>query len=895
MTTPSKTYAPLDVSQLANVPEELQAGVRYVCWREAIRNSKPTKIPVNPHTGADAESDNPVTWGTLAEAVTFYQAHRDTLQGVGRMFDASDGIIGIDFDDCLDGGGNIIASHAAAEWLPRLNSYSEVSPSGTGVKILLRAKHDLGGKTGRRDSKQGVEIYKERRYFTLTGKVMPQFSGKVEKRQSPLDEFFNEIFGKKKDSKTNPATPTITTLPDAEIITRASNAKNGARFSDLWAGNWQAHYGSQSEADAALVGSLWFWTGNRDAVARLFAQSGLMRDKWNRNDYRKNTLDFSCTGEVYSQGTKPAPAVATVADWPEPSPLPEDLPPVPAFDFTCLPDPLRPWLEDIAERMQCPPDFPAVAATVALGSIIGRKIGIRPKRFDDWLVIPNLWGAIVGRPGLMKTPAAEQALLPLRRLVAEALKMYEAQIGEHKVNLLLKTQRAKIAERKIAEHLKDGDEAGARSEAQASARADDTEPTLRRYEVNDSTVAKLGELLAENPTGLLIHRDELIGFLRGLDKEGSEEARAFYLESWNGTGSFTFDRIGRGTVRVESNTLAVMGGIQPDLLTSYVRDAVRGGMGADGLLQRFQLFVWPDISKDWRNVDRWPDTKAKNEAFAVFKYLDELTPDQIGADTSGEIPSLRFMPEAQGRFDHWRAQLEAKLRDDSEHPAFEAHLSKYRKLVPALALLMHLAGRDTGPVTLAALDKALTWARYLEGHARRIYSAVLRPDTASARELAKRLQRGELAERFTLREVYRRGWAGLSSKEDAEAATEILADAGWIRPVAEDSGRTGGRPASPTFQINPKTRNIAKNELTKLPQVDSVSSVSDQRKATQYFQSEREKVKITPSPSLTELTKPPRRDYDSEPPADYLPEAPSDQIGKTNPETEAATSDILRV
>jgi putative DNA primase/helicase len=104
---------------------------------------------------------------------------------------------------------------------------------------------------------------------------------------------------------------------------------------------------------------------------------------------------------------------------------------------------------------------------------------------------------------------------------------------------------------------------------------------------------------------------------------------------------------------------------------------------------------------------------------------------------------------------------------------------------------------------LAALNKAFLWATYLEAHARRIYSAVLRPDMAAARELAKHLQKGDLPNRFTLRETYRKGWAGLSDKEDAEAATEILCDLGWIRAVAEN-GRTFGRPASPIFETNPK-------------------------------------------------------------------------------------------
>jgi putative DNA primase/helicase len=520
-------------------------------------------------------------------------------------------------------------------------------------------------------------------------------------------------------------------------------------------------------------------------------------------------------------------------EWPEPKPLPADLPAVPPFNFACLPESFRGWVEDIAERMQCPPDFPAVGAMIALGSLVGRKIGIRPKRYDDWLVIPNLWGCVVGRPGLMKTPALEQPLLPLRRLVTEALDKYTAEMREHEVNTMLKLQGAKLAEKKIAGHLKKGDQQAARAEAEAVVNKAADEPVCRRYETNDPTIEKLGVLLAENPTGLLLFRDELIGFLRGLDKEGHESDRAIYLEMWNGTGSFTSDRIQRGTVRTPA-ILSILGGIQPDLLMAYIREAVRGGQGADGLLQRIQLFVWPDISREWHHVDRWPDAEAKNKAFDVFKYLDSLTAATIGADLSSDIPFLRFTTEAQERFDLWRAELEKTLRSDTEHPAFEAHLSKYRKLVPALALLTHLANRGTRAVSLAALDKAFLWTTYLEYHARRIYSAVLHPDTAAARELAKHLKRGELLERFTLRETYRKGWAGLSSKEDAEAATEILCDLGWIRAVA-DAGRTTGRPASPTFETNPKIPNPPRSELTKLTEVGFVSSVSEVHPVVEKF------------------------------------------------------------
>lgn len=178
------SYQSRDVLQFATVPNELQDGKRFVCWCEVNRNGKPAKIPINPQTGNAAEADDRATWSTLAEAVAFYRAQSKRLQGVGRMFDPADGIMGVDFDDCLDDHGNVIPSHYAAEWLPQLNSYCEVSPSGRGVKVWVKAQLDLDGRTGRRDAVQGVEIYRERRYFTLTGRRLPQFSADVEARQA---------------------------------------------------------------------------------------------------------------------------------------------------------------------------------------------------------------------------------------------------------------------------------------------------------------------------------------------------------------------------------------------------------------------------------------------------------------------------------------------------------------------------------------------------------------------------------------------------------------------------------------------------------------------------------------------------------------------------------------
>src|SRR5436190_2194896 len=111
--------------------------------------------------------------------------------------------------------------------------------------------------------------------------------------------------------------------------------------------------------------------------------------------------------------------------WPDPKSIPDDLPRVDAFALDFLPDQLAPWIDDIATRLQCPSDYPAITAMTALGAILGRKIGIKPQMKTDWIEIPNLWGAFIGPPGMLKSPAMNEALRPIHRLEAEAVRNNE--------------------------------------------------------------------------------------------------------------------------------------------------------------------------------------------------------------------------------------------------------------------------------------------------------------------------------------------------------------------------------------------------------------------------------------------------------------------------------------
>src|SRR5258708_39584537 len=140
---------------------------------------------------------------------------------------------------------------------------------------------------------------------------------------------------------------------------------------------------------------------------------------------------------------QPRTATPRCAPWPDRTPVPPGRPPVPPFSLDLLPAALAPWVADIADRVQCPPDFVAVGVMVAAAAVIGRQIAIRPKRQDDWAVVPTLWGLAVGAPGSLKSPALAEALRPLRRLITDA----QARDEEHQL-----AQRMRVAEQKARRH-----------------------------------------------------------------------------------------------------------------------------------------------------------------------------------------------------------------------------------------------------------------------------------------------------------------------------------------------------------------------------------------------------------------------------------------------------------
>ena len=476
--------------------------------------------------------------------------------------------------------------------------------------------------------------------------------------------------------------------------------------------------------------------------------------------------------------------------WPDPDPICDELLPVQLFDSAMLPEVLRPLVSDTAERMQVPLDYPAVISVLAIAGMTNRRATIQPKAADtSWVVVPNLWGGIVGAPGLLKSPVITTMTRPLTQIEALWRAEYESAENERK----LQQEETDLRQAAWREQFKAAQKAG----KAPPIRPDESivKPLLRRLITQDATAEKLHEVLRDNPAGVLLIRDELSGWLATLDKPGREGERGFFLSAWNGDTGYTMDRIGRGSVHAEACCVSILGGIQPARLRGYLSDSLADGPSNDGLLQRFQVLAYPDVPRNWRYVDRLP----QSSAFAPVQQLY----DKIAHMEVVNPLRFRFSFDAQELFVAWLGELERKVRDTELHPALIAHLAKYRSLMPSLSLLFELADGGAETVSLRHAQQAAAWCDYLESHARRIYSLTVSPETHAASELGRHLMVGWKRDEglFTVREVYRSCWTSLDAPERVRAALAILSDAGWVRRV--DVGEGAGRPTE-TWAINPR-------------------------------------------------------------------------------------------
>ncbi|MFD1563094.1 hypothetical protein ACFR99_05995 [Haloarchaeobius amylolyticus] len=286
---PSNEEDPSEIVQADSTPNSLKEEERWVCWEYSNQGSgKPSKKPVQP-SGDGARTDDDSTWSAFDE--TLQSVIRHERDGVGFVFTNQGPYVGIDLDDCVEDGH---IDEWAQEIVDTLDSYTEYSPSGTGLHIIVKGDHPA-----ERQRKGDVEMYEDGQFFTVTGKHVSETPMTVERRQDALEEVSAQYLSAETtscpsvESDHNRSEPISTS--DQELLEKAKSADNGEKFKRLWHGDTTG-YESHSEADLALCSMLAYWTGDdKNWIDRLFRKSDLYRAKWDDEHH--------ADGRTYGEGT----------------------------------------------------------------------------------------------------------------------------------------------------------------------------------------------------------------------------------------------------------------------------------------------------------------------------------------------------------------------------------------------------------------------------------------------------------------------------------------------------------------------------------------------------------------------------------------------------------------
>lgn len=427
---------------------------------------------------------------------------------------------------------------------------------------------------------------------------------------------------------------------------------------------------------------------------------------------------------------------------------------LPPFPVAVLPDAVAAYAGDQAELIGVDPAVIGIAALGALAGCIDDRIKIQPKRYDPtWTESARIWVAPIGDPSAKKSPGIAKALAPVNAIAARKRKAYNAAHEQWQQDCETTRQADKKAPLPTA-------------------------PAQDRMTVGDVTVEKLGEILSQMPPrGIIVHRDELNGWLSSMDaykSGGGGKDRSAWLEAYNG-GSQEIDRIGRGSTWVENWSATIIGGIQPSVIQAYANAS-----NHDGMLQRFVLVFAQPAS---RGVDRRPDMQAKAAYSALIEALSEL-PAPAGDDAV-----VRLSDSAHEVRERFNEKLHKAIHS-VPNKFLSAALAKWEGLFARMLLVYHCAECVTaGKVptdTQVSQESAervevLLW-RVLLPHSIKFYSGL-----DSAEDTARKIAALILArswERFTVKRDLDRYMRETRSMKpwELEQTLDRLEAYNWIRP-----------------------------------------------------------------------------------------------------------------
>jgi hypothetical protein len=451
------------------------------------------------------------------------------------------------------------------------------------------------------------------------------------------------------------------------------------------------------------------------------------------------------------------------------------------FPLTSLPESIRTYTDTAARAIGCDPSYVALPLLAGLAAAIGNSRTIRLKR--GWTEPALLWAIIIGHSGTLKSPAADAPLQAIRRREARAIK-------ENKDALAKYAKDHAAYEAELADWKRGGRKKGEEQPTPPEL------PVCPRFWCSDTTVEALAHRLASAPRGLLLHRDELAGWLGSFDQYKAGKADTAHWLTMHGARTLIVDRKtgDKPVIHIPHAAVSITGGIQPEVLAR----ALGREHYEDGLAARLLLAMPPRKTKRWSEVEIDPETEST--LADVYGRLYDLHLPMNEAIGEPEPIALDMTPEGKQvwvAFYNAHAQEQAKLTGD-----LAAAWSKLEGYAARLALVVHLVRQVAGGPDLNighggriddwSMAAGITLARWFAAEARRVYAVLSESEEARARRELVELIR-EAGGTITARDLMRRRQGEYPTAEDADHAlmdlvTNKLARGKWV------SDPEGGRP-----------------------------------------------------------------------------------------------------
>lgn len=486
--------------------------------------------------------------------------------------------------------------------------------------------------------------------------------------------------------------------------------------------------------------------------------------------------------------------------WPDPDArlLRADLPPAPNLPLSDVLEPrLAAWVAAAAESKGAPADYVFAAMLAVAGATIGnaRWAAI----WQGWTEPPVIWAMCIALPSTNKSPALDAVLVPLREVERALREKAEAELRAWEE----RAELAKLSEQVWKETARAAIKAGETPPVRPGGCDAGQPPHVPRLVVSDGTIEKLGAMLARQPRGTLQMRDELAGWLAGMQRyAGGGTDRPFWLEAYGGRG-YTVERIGREPLTIDRLTMGVLGGIQPDKLKSLLFKA-----DDDGLLARF-LPIWPEPAPLKR-----PEAGA-DEAFMEGALTRLLTLAPVTDETGKVRPwFIPFTDDARGLMDDFRQTVRGW--EAGAEGLLLSFIGKLPGMAARLALVLACldwateGGEEPREITVRHFGRAAHLVEaYVLPMARRTYADATTPKAERAARRLAAIIREQAWQSFTSRDVLRLDRAGLGTAAGLNPALAMLEEGECIRRVDPPANPQGGRPHR-LFLVNPAIHGWAK-------------------------------------------------------------------------------------